>query len=185
MDARRRTPELPSTSPARSLRSDHEATDRGAARTPGACCTRPGKTREIPDPSTPGSDDHVHTKVHTFTATTGGALKRVEALSPRNVSQVQRVFGPDRLFPNYFCRVVLVVVVGDPRAHSSRDVLDMSAWHFTCEPGIRPRRCNAAMFPTIGTPALPKIAPGGKRVTGAVATAWRRSGRRSSTPIPA
>ena len=38
----------------------------------------------------------VHTKVHTFTATTGGALKRVEALSPRNIIQVQRVFGPDR-----------------------------------------------------------------------------------------
>jgi hypothetical protein len=54
------------------------------------------------------------------------------------------------------CRVGLVVVVGEPRAHSSRDVLDMSAWRFTCQPGIRPRRRNAAMFPTIGTPALPK-----------------------------
>ena len=70
---------------------------------------------------------------------------------PSPATRSRRVIGV-----NYFCRVVLVVVVGDPRAHSSRDVLDMSAWHFTCQPGIRPRRRNAAMFPTIGTPALPK-----------------------------
>ena len=64
-----------------------------------ALAARDQATREIRGPSTPGSHDHVHTKVHTFTATSGGALKRVEALNPRNISQVQRDFWPDRLFP--------------------------------------------------------------------------------------
>jgi hypothetical protein len=36
-------------------------------------------------PAAPGSDAHVHTKVHTFAMTTGDALKRVEALSPRKL----------------------------------------------------------------------------------------------------
>ena len=41
----------------------------------------------------------VHTKVHTFAVTTGDALKRVEALSPWNVTVSQRVVWPGRRFP--------------------------------------------------------------------------------------
>ena len=41
----------------------------------------------------------VHTKVHTFAAATGDALKRVEALSPWKRAVSQRVVWPSRRFP--------------------------------------------------------------------------------------
>jgi hypothetical protein len=41
----------------------------------------------------------VHTKVHTFAATAGDALKRVEALSPRNIQQVSVSFWHDPMLP--------------------------------------------------------------------------------------
>jgi len=48
----------------------------------------------------------------------------------------------------------------DPlRAQQCRDVVGVSARHPACQPGTRSGRRNALMFPTIGTPALPKSCP--------------------------